>query len=56
MKHPPYSPDLAQFDLLLFSKVMTEFKGTRFDSVDAVKAKPMQLLNSITHEDMQHRF
>ena len=56
MEHPPYSPDLAPCDFFLFPKIKSELKGTRFESVDAVKAKATQLLNSITQDDLQHCF
>jgi len=39
MEHPPYSPDLASCDFFLFLKIKSALKGTRFESVDAVKAK-----------------
>ena len=47
MEHPPYSPDLAPCDIFLFPKIKSALKGTRFESVDAVKAKATQLLNSL---------
>jgi hypothetical protein len=42
--------------IFLFPKVKSALKGTRFASVDAVKAKATQLLNSITQDDLQHCF
>jgi len=42
--------------LFLFPKIKSVLKGTRFVSVDAVKAKATQLLNSLTQEDLQHGF
>ena len=56
MEHPPYSPDLAPCDIFLFPKITPALKRTRFESVDAVKAKATQLLNSITQDDLQHCF
>ena len=56
MEHPQYSPDLAPCDFFLFPKIESALKGTRFESMDAVKAKAMQLLNSITQDDLQHCF
>ena len=56
MEHPPYSPDLAPCDFFLFPKIKSALKGTRFESVDAVKAKATQLLNNITQDDLQHCF
>ena len=56
MEHPPYSPDLAPCNFLLFPKVKSALKGTWFESVEAVKAKVMQLLNSVSENEMQHCF
>jgi len=55
-EHPPYSPDLASCDFFLFPKIKSALKGTRFESVDAVKTKATQLLNSRTQDDLQHFF
>jgi hypothetical protein len=56
MEHPPYSPHLASCDFFLFPKIKSALKETRFESVDAVKAKATQLLKSITRDDLQHCF
>jgi len=56
MEHPPYSPDLAPCDFFLFAKIKSALKGTRFESVDAVKANATQLLNSLTQNYLQHCF
>jgi len=56
MEYPPYSPDLAPCDFFLFPKKKSALKGTRFDSVDAVKTKATQLLNSLTQNDLKHCF
>jgi hypothetical protein len=36
--------------------IKSALKGTRFESVDAVKPKATQLLKSITQDDLQHCF
>jgi len=51
MEHLPYFPDLALCDFFLFPKIKPALKGTRFESMDAVKAKATQLLNSLTQDD-----
>jgi len=56
MEHPLYSPDLAPCDIFLFPKIKSALKGTRFESVDAVKAKATQLLDSLKQDDLQHCF
>ena len=43
-------------DFFLFPKIKSALKETRFESVDAVKAKATQLLNSLTQDDLQHCF
>ena len=42
--------------LFLFPKIKSVLKGTRFKSMDAVKAKATQLLNSLTQDDLHHCF
>jgi len=42
--------------LFLFPKIKSALKGTRFESVHAVKEKATQLLNSLTQYDLQHCF
>jgi hypothetical protein len=41
---------------LLLSKIKSALKGTRFESVDAVKAKAMELMNKLSEGDLQHCF
>ncbi|KAG5309233.1 GVQW3 protein, partial [Acromyrmex insinuator] len=54
--HPPYSSDLAPYDFYLFPKVKSALKGTRFESVEAVKEKAARVLKELTEEDFQHCF
>ena len=42
--------------LFLFPKIMSALKGTRLESVDAVKAKAMELMNKPSEDDLQHCF
>jgi len=53
MKHPPYSPDLAPCDFFLFPKIKSALKGTRFGSVDAVKAKATELMKKLSEDDLR---
>ena len=55
LEHPPYSPDLAACDFL-FPKIKSALKETRFESVDAVKAKATELMNKLSEDDLQHCF
>ncbi|GFX69366.1 mariner Mos1 transposase [Trichonephila clavipes] len=56
LEHPPYSPDLAPCDFYLFPKVKSALKGTRFESVEAVKEKAAGVLKELTKDDFQHCF
>ena len=42
--------------LLLFPKIKSALKGTRFESTDAVKAKATELMNNLPEDDVQHCF
>ncbi|GFW91111.1 putative mariner transposase [Trichonephila clavipes] len=54
LEHAPYSPALC--DLFLFPKIKSALKGTRFESMEAVKQKTTELLKALTKEDFQHCF
>ena len=56
LEHPPYSLDLAPCDFFLFPKIKSALKGTRFESVDAVKAEATELMNKLSEDDLQHCF
>ena len=56
LEHPPYSPDLDPCDFSSFPKIKPVLKGTRFKSVDAVKAKASELMNKLSEDDLQHCF
>ncbi|KAJ8934893.1 hypothetical protein NQ318_007062 [Aromia moschata] len=43
-------------DFCLFPRVKSGLKGTRFECVEAVKAKATEVLNQLTEADFQHRF
>lgn len=56
LEHPLYSPDLAPCDFFLFPKVKSALKGTRFETVEAVKAKAAEIMNGLSENDFQHCF
>jgi len=56
LEHPPYSPDLAVCDFYLFPKIKSVLKETYFVSVEHVKAKTAEFLNSLTEHDLQNFF
>jgi len=41
---------------MVFPKVRSVLKGTRFESVDAAKAKVTELMNKLSEDDLQHCF
>ena len=55
-KHPPYSPDLAPCDFYLFPEIKSVLKGAHFVSVENVKAKTAEILNSLTEQDLRNCF
>jgi len=56
LEHPPYSPDSAPCDFYLFPKIKSVLKGTQFVSVENVKAKTAEILNSLTERDLRNCF
>ncbi|VVC34237.1 Hypothetical protein CINCED_3A000056 [Cinara cedri] len=48
--------NLAPCDFFLFPKIKSALKGTRFESMEAVKQKTAELLKALTKEDFQHCF
>jgi len=56
LKHPPYSPDLAPCDFFLFPMIKSVLKGTRFESINAVKAKATELMNKLSEDNLRHCF
>jgi len=56
LEYPPYSPDLSPCDFCLFPKIKSVLKGNHFLSVEDVKAKTAENLNSLTERDLQNCF
>jgi hypothetical protein len=56
LEHPPYSPELAPCDFFLFPKIKSALKGDCFESIDAVKAKPMEVLKKLSEKGLHHCF
>jgi hypothetical protein len=51
-----YSSVLASFEFFKIPKFKSVLKGTRFKSVDEVKAKATELMNKISEDNLQHCF
>jgi len=56
LEHPSYSPDPAPCNFYLFPNVKTVLKGTHFVSAENVKAKMVEILNSLTEHDLRNCF
>jgi len=52
LEHPPYSPHLAPCKFYLFPEIKSMLRGTHFVSVENVKAKMVEILNSLTEHDL----
>jgi len=47
-------PDLAPCDFCLFPKIKSVLKGTHFVFVENVKAKQVEIFNSLTEHDLRN--
>jgi len=63
MPQPPYPPDLAPCDFLLFQKAKSAMKGRHFESTEDIQRSITQALNDIPqatfqecHKQWQHRW
>jgi hypothetical protein len=54
--HPPYSLDLAPYDLALFPKLKMKLKGQRFETVSDIQRELQGVLNSIKENDFHVAF
>jgi hypothetical protein len=54
--NPPHSPDLAPCDYFLFPKIKFALEGTRFNSIDAMRAKVTEVMKKLSEKDLQHCF
>jgi transposase len=53
LTHPPYSPDLAPCDFVLYPKLKTHLKWHHFGTAEIVQAAATRALN-ISSEDFLH--
>jgi hypothetical protein len=56
LEHPPCSLALTPCEFFLFPKIKFALKGPRCESIDAVKAKAMELMNKLSEDHLQHCF
>ena len=52
VSHPPYSPDLAPCDFLLFPKL----RGCRYETIEEMKEAVTMVINTLTQEDFHGAF
>ena len=50
--HPPYSPDLAPCDFLLFLKL----RGCRYETIEGMKEAVTKVIDTLTQEDFHGAF
>jgi len=48
LEHPPYSANLTPCYFYLFPKIKSVLKGSNFVSAEKVKAKTVEILNTLT--------
>ncbi len=53
LKQPPYSPDLAPCDFVLFPKIKSVLKGTHFPDIDSIKMAATTELRKIPEDTFQ---
>jgi transposase len=56
LPHPPYSPDLAPCDFILFPKMKLQLKGRRFDRLEEIQQESQNVLGTLREQDFQHVF
>jgi histone-lysine N-methyltransferase SETMAR len=54
--HPPYSPDLAPCDFVLFPKLKMKLRGRRFGTVSDIQRESQAVLDSIQGNDLHGAF
>ena len=50
--HRPYSPDLAPYELWLFSKL----RGCRYETIEGMKEAVTKVIDTLTQEDFHEAF
>jgi len=54
--HPPYSPELAPADFLLFPELKTTLKGCHFQTIEEIQENVIRELSAITESAFQEAF
>ena len=53
---PPYSPDLAPSDILLFPQLKMKLKGRSFQRLEEIQSEMQAVLNTLRENDFQECF
>jgi hypothetical protein len=56
VQQPPYSPYMAPCDFWLFPQLKTEFKGKRFEDIDAIQKNATSTLHTIPKDSLKNCF
>ena len=54
--HPPYHPDLAPCDFLLFPKLKEKLRGCRYETIEEMKEAVTKVIDTLTQEDFHGAF
>ena len=54
--HPPYSPDLAPCDFLLFPKLKEKLSGCCYETIEEMKEALTKVIDTLTQEDFHGTF
>ena len=54
--HPPYSPGLAPCDFWLFPKLKENFRGSRYEIIEEIKAAVTKVIDTLKQEDFDGAF
>ena len=56
LPQPPYSPDLASCDFLLFPKLKEKLRGCRYETIEEMKEAVTKVIYMLTQEDFHGAF
>ena len=56
LRHPPYSPDIAPCDFLMYPKLKMALKGKRFDDNEAIQSNATRELKAVPKSAIEDCF
>ena len=54
--HPPYCPDLAPCDFLIFPKLKEKLRDCSYETIEEMKVAVMKVIDMLTQEDFRGAF